>query len=216
MLRSYVIRLCSQKDEEIKKLNATIRQLQQVICSTGCICISATHFAPHCIIASPAFNQLLHVSPPLHVRVGCNSLCEFAQALELEKGDVRQLRSLCASLESDLVSSLDYATASQVMVMVMVMVIVMVMVMVVVMVMVMVMVVVVAMALVCFSARCPSSLLQLQALRQRLQGAMALQQQQQQQQPHLRSTLLAAISGSTAISNSSSNQENVPINVRFL
>lgn len=63
--RSYVIRLCAQKDEEIKKLSATIRQLQQ--------------------------------------------------ALELEKSDVRQLRSLCASLESDLVSSLDYATAAQVM-----------------------------------------------------------------------------------------------------
>ncbi len=62
---SYVIRLCAQKDEEIKKLSATIRQLQQ--------------------------------------------------ALELEKSDVRQLRSLCASLESDLVSSLDYATAAQVM-----------------------------------------------------------------------------------------------------
>ena len=63
--RSYVIRLCAQKDEEIKRLTATMRQLQQ--------------------------------------------------ALELEKSDVRQLRSLCASLESDLVSSLDYATAAQVM-----------------------------------------------------------------------------------------------------
>ncbi len=40
---------------------------------------------------------------------------QLQQSLELEKSDVRQLRSLCASLESDLVSSLDYATAAQVM-----------------------------------------------------------------------------------------------------
>jgi hypothetical protein len=75
-------------------LNVTIRQLQQV----------SQHYI--CELSDAVTNII--VTATVIVIEPC------MQALELEKSDVRQLRSLCASLESDLVSSLDYATASQV------------------------------------------------------------------------------------------------------
>ncbi len=75
-------------------MNLTIRQLQQV----------SQHYI--CELSDAVTNII--VTAAVIVIEPC------MQALELEKSDVRQLRSLCASLESDLVSSLDYATASQV------------------------------------------------------------------------------------------------------
>ena len=75
-------------------MNVTIRQLQQV---------SQLYIRE----LSDAFTNNIVAATVIAIK-------PCMQALELEKSDVRQLRSLCASLESDLVSSLDYATASQV------------------------------------------------------------------------------------------------------